>query len=127
MNCRLAIQLKSTGEDSWGNNSSHTVPCDLSQNPVTLAQLQSNPIDIGYVGIPLNLTESQDNWNLQSVTINAFNEGEKPVCVFSASGNPLHRFQAAWLNSGVPNSFFGGTVIANDGIIVGDYPRKCPP
>jgi hypothetical protein len=127
----LTCVLKSSGQDSWGNNSSHTVPCDLSQNPMTLAQLQSNPIGIGYDGIPLNIGEGQDNWNLQSVTINAFNEGENPVCVFRASGNPLHRFQNAW--QAVPSSFFGGVpqsqdpTTLQDGIIVGNYPGKCPP
>jgi hypothetical protein len=85
--------------DTWSNNSTHTAECFLHDKPMTLAQLRNNSIVISYVGngtpvITPFETQIQfaDNWNLQSVTVNAYNQGQPATCVFSASGDPLFRF-----------------------------------
>ena len=114
-----------TDGDSWDNNSTHTIPCDLGNAPMTLAQLQNSKFEIAYNGSyrvqPMSF-KNPDNWNLESITINAFNQGERPVCVTSASGDPLHRFQdVGQVIGGGPNG-----LSSDDYIIVEDYPGHCP-
>jgi hypothetical protein len=123
-----AYCLLHAGGDAWDNNSSHTVPCDLGGAPMTLAQLQTTKFTIAYNGAipPDTYFTSVDNWNLQSVTINAVNEGERPVCVFSASGDPLHRFQDVDQQNNLDQPVNGpGDIGSYDHIVVTDYPGRC--
>jgi hypothetical protein len=99
--------LKASGIGSFDAGSSHTVPCQIG--PTTLAQLKNTQITIQYNGMPGQITDSQDNWDMQSITINAYNMGETPVCVFGASGNPLFRFQGS-----------------SPSVVVTNYPTTCP-
>ena len=99
--------LKASGIGSFDASSSHTVPCKIART--SLAQLKNTQITIQYSGAPGQITDSPDNWDMQSITINAYNMGETPVCVFGASGNPLFRFQ---------NS--------SRSVVVTNYPTTCP-
>jgi len=126
---KTAYCLLHPGGDAWDNNSSHTVPCDLGAAPMTLAQLQATKFTMAYNGDipPDTYFTSVDNWNLESVTINAFNQGERPVCVFSASGDPLHRFQDIDQSNNLDQSVSGPDyLVSDDHIIVTDYPSRCP-
>jgi hypothetical protein len=117
------------GGDSWAEASTHTIPCDLGTSPMTLAQLKSTKFSVAYndglVGGGFS-TDTADNWNLQKITISAMNEGGRPLCVFSASGNPLHRFQAMAASHGFSDPLLGDNGAADDGVIVTDYPGGCP-
>ena len=118
-----------TSADGWSENSTHTVVCDLGASPMTLAQLRSAKFSIGYndginVDSGVNL-DTADNWNLQSVAINAMNQSEPPVCVFAASGDPLHRFQEVPNVQSFSDPSLGVWGAASDGIIVTDYPGGC--
>jgi hypothetical protein len=114
------------GGDGWDNNSTHAVLCDLGTHPMTQAQLQAAKISIAYnAGVNISL----DNWNLQSVTIGASNPGEqRSVCVFSASGNPLHRFQLQQQGtfSDLSDPDLATLGAASDGVVVTDFPGRCP-
>ena len=94
----LKCTLHDSNAPTWNNNSSNTVVCLLHDLPMTLSQLRKNNIIISTDGggsfktTLSNPVPSGDNWNLQSVTINAYNQGDAANCVFTASGNPLHRF-----------------------------------
>ena len=82
---------------TWPNNSTNTAICFLHDVPVSLAQLKSGSILIEFDGRApkasiTNPVPGTDNWNLQSVTVNAYNQGQPATCVFSASGDPLFRF-----------------------------------
>ena len=112
------------GGDGWDNNSNHTILCDLGSAPMTLAQLKAAKFSIAYNGAPGNNFDGYDNWNLQSVTINALSEGG-PVCVFAASGDPLHRFQDRVGFGNFSDPGLGNNGGADDGIVVTDYPSGC--
>lgn len=107
--------LKVLNQDSWGNGSTHTIPCELPE-PLTLRQLTHTGITLNYVGSNGDTFSTQDNWNVNRVTIYVYKPGPR-LCLFMASGNPLHRFQ------GLHNTGFGQG--ANDSIVVTDFPNKC--
>jgi len=113
------------GGDSWNDATTHAVLCDLGPHPMTLAQLQGAKISIAYNGAPGNGFDEPDNWNLQSVQILALNPGEGAVCVFAASGDPLHRFQEVQASPSFSDPGLQD-LPAYDGIIVTDYPGHCP-
>ena len=124
----IYCQLHSGG-NSWPNGSINTIPCSLGNNTMTLAQLQNVPIAIAFNGhrniqnCVVTACESQDNWNLFSVLIQAFNEGQSPVYVLCAVGFPLHRFvltdsASPTFNDHQPN------IQADDGIWVTSFPSS---
>jgi hypothetical protein len=107
----LNCTLKDLSSDNWANNSTHVVPCDASNDTgllPTLAELKSAKISISYIGNPKSLGQTQDNWNLESITLNAYNQGETPVCVFSTGGDPLFRFKGD-----------------SPSVVISNYPNQC--
>jgi hypothetical protein len=78
--------LKAQGESSWDNNSAHTKTFTISP-AVTLAAF-------GNISFTLtshnSFTESDDNWNIQSVGVTAAGSSGS-ACVLNQSGNPVSR------------------------------------
>jgi microsomal dipeptidase-like Zn-dependent dipeptidase len=85
------ISLKAQGQAGWNNNTTHVVTAGL--NPVRA------PAAIGHVVIALashnSVGESDDNWNVQSVAITLFNNGEGGSPLMSESGAPLGRLTSS--------------------------------
>lgn len=81
------ITLKTEHEGAWGNNSKHAITSPL--NP------PRRPETIGHVEITLtshnSRTETDDNWNVQSVIVAVSNNGNNTIPLVSGSGNPLQR------------------------------------
>ena len=94
---------------------------------MTLDQLKATKISIAFNGLSGEDIQ-KDNWNLQSMAVNARGKADT-ICVFSASGNPLYRFQngeskGQTYDSGGPGALSG--LGATDGMILTDYPDQCP-
>jgi microsomal dipeptidase-like Zn-dependent dipeptidase len=81
------ITLKAQNQPGWNNNTSRTVTATLSP-PRT-------PVAIGHIVITLtshnSLTETDDNWNVESVAATMLNNGAGARPLMSASGAPLAR------------------------------------
>lgn len=81
------ITLKAQNQSGWSNNSSHAVTAGLSR-PQSVSS-------IGHIVITLtshnSFGESDDNWNIQSVTVTLLNNGASPTQLVNSSGNPLAR------------------------------------
>jgi hypothetical protein len=81
------ITLKSQNQSSWNNNTSHTVTATLS--PALAASA------IAHIVIRLtshnSLTETDDNWNVQSVVVTLSNGGSGPMEFINDSGTPFVR------------------------------------
>jgi hypothetical protein len=81
------ITLKSQSDSGWSNNSTHTVTAPL--NPA-LTQAE-----IAHVVITLTshngFGETNDNWNVQDVSISLLNNGADAHLLMSFSGAPLAR------------------------------------
>lgn len=88
------ITLKSQSAPGWNNNSTNTVTAALSP---ALTQAQ-----IAHITITLtshnSFTESNDQWNVQAVSVSLSNNGNGRILLVSGSGNPFHQ-----LNSSSPS------------------------
>jgi hypothetical protein len=107
--------------DSWPNNSTKSVPCNLGSNAMTLAQLKSAQIDIAFNGASVGLFQNPDEWVVQSVIIDYYNEDMPRRCLLKAAGNPLYKFGA---NTGYGASSLGISG-ASDAMVVTNYPNLC--
>jgi hypothetical protein len=92
------IALKQQNASSWNQNTSNTVTAPL--NPALL------PSQISHVVITLtshnSLTETDDNWNVQNVSISLSNNGTGPHGLMSFSGAPLARLTGTQPNLVLP-------------------------
>src|SRR5262249_8636165 len=84
------IPLKVQDEPAWNNNTIHTVTAALyPERPAA---------SIGHIVISLNshnsFAESDDNWNVQSVSAALLNNGRR-MPLMSASGAPLDRLTSS--------------------------------
>jgi len=81
------INLKAQNQAGWNNNSTHDLVFALSP-PQPLSQLRNILITLTSHDAPF---ETDDNWNVQSVNITAFNPGQPAQCLINSGGDPLAR------------------------------------
>ena len=85
------ITLKSQNASAWNNNSTNTVTASLSP---ALTQAQ-----ISHIVITLTshngFAESNDQWNVQSVSVSLSNNGVGSILLVNGSGNPFHQLNAS--------------------------------
>jgi hypothetical protein len=98
------VTLKSQSNPSWDNNTTHEVVAGLSP-----AQLPSQASPLSGLGITLtshnSFLETDDNWNINNVTMSVLAPTGQVVCTMSNGGTPLARLtgSARTLNLVVPN------------------------
>jgi hypothetical protein len=95
--------LKSAGEDTWDNGSTHNVPCsfsvgDLAGNVLpaqTLDALRSVTFSLFYIGQSGSFGHDWDNWDVNAIRISAYKAGshDQPICLWSVKGDPLVRLK----------------------------------
>ncbi len=97
------ISLKAQKEPGWGNNTTHTVNAELTR------ALTASAI----VHIVITLTshnsfgETNDNWNVQSVTVALLNNGAGQKELMSFSGAPLARLTGSQPSLTLPEEATG--------------------
>ena len=95
--------LKGPSDDTWDNWSTHIVPCVLIK-PRTLDEMRKATIDLTMQTFR-GLLESNDNWNVERVTIVTFQSGANAatVCLLDVGGDPLVRLKPSGTSSlGMP-------------------------
>jgi microsomal dipeptidase-like Zn-dependent dipeptidase len=97
------IQLKAQNQPAWNNNSSHTVTVAL--NPPRPASA------IAHIVIALqshnSFGQTDDNWNVQSVTVTLTGNGVAPKELMSFSGAPLARLTGSKPSFSIPEEGTG--------------------
>jgi hypothetical protein len=94
------ITLKAQNQSGWNNNSTHDLIFALNP-PQPLSQLQNILITLTSHD---SFGETDDNWNIQSVNITAF-DPQPAQCLINSGGNPLARLtnNAPTLTLSTPN------------------------
>src|SRR5271157_5240528 len=81
------IALKNQTQPGWNNNSTHAVTAALAP-PQPASAIGRIVITLTSHNAPF---ETDDNWNIQSVTVNLSNNGANQLQLLGASGSPLVR------------------------------------
>jgi hypothetical protein len=92
---RLRCVLKEKLRDGWGNGSTHDedIPVCVLPSPMTLDQIKSAQIILNYHSFDTDF-ETDDNWNVDSVHIDAINSAtHSQTCVIDEAGDPLVRLK----------------------------------
>jgi microsomal dipeptidase-like Zn-dependent dipeptidase len=97
------VQLKAGNQGAWDNNSTHTVTVAL--NPPRPASA------IAHIVIAMQshngFAQSDDNWNVQAVTITLLGNGVPPKEIMSFSGAPLARLTTSKPSFSIPDEAAG--------------------
>jgi hypothetical protein len=98
-----SCQLKSPSDDAWDNWSTHVVACKLIK-PRTIDEMRKATIDLTMQTFR-SVLESNDNWNVERVTIVTFQSGANGanLCLLAVGGDPLVRLKPSGTSSlGLP-------------------------
>jgi len=117
----LKCDLKEKLRDGWGNGSTHDedIPVCVLPSPMTLDQIKSAQIILNYHSFSTDF-ETDDNWNVDSVHIDAINSAtHSQTCLIDEAGDPLVRLK----NVLHPWDFFADQ--PSDSFDLGHHPSTC--
>jgi hypothetical protein len=82
--------IKGRNDDGWPNGSTHEVPCRLTQQAETLANIAKATINRDMYSCQCQLGENTDNWNIEQFWMGAYQSGSNAatLCAFSAEVVP---------------------------------------
>jgi hypothetical protein len=79
------VTLKNKNENGWGNGTVHQVVLPLSSPQTGIGKVTFHLIQGG------SFPETDDNWNIEGLSIVGFNSGGPQLCVVDLSGDPVVR------------------------------------